>query len=524
MIYSIKKIFITLRDFVGHSYKEYKTEKSNLDIKLRENYNFELNKIWYVKEKEDHIRINDSEIQFINLSYDEKSLNGFQYLLEEFSNSYICLNIIKADKSNLHEKLKEQLNILYEKKIKINSSGMFSNQTFIDNEIITLENKIKEVLKKESIFYIKVIAGLLKNEFDIKKLNLFSSIFSINIFPLIFKQYNSIKEFFIFTSKKFNQYNFINNLNCINLFEIINKSFIGGIFIGHEINTNQPIFEDIFLNENYNSVIIAKSGAGKSFLTKMLIKRYLFNKINVITFDCENEYTKLCNEFDGVNISEDDVYKIDTFMKENENIDYLKSMLPIIFENKAELEEVQYCLYNMKSYKDLNKCIKNLSSISKHKLLMNFQPTKGKKSFNNNFINFNITGDNLKIILYKIVAYSLSRNTGKTILFIDEAHKVMDDENVAKYIRQVAKRGRKYDLGITIISQDILDFIQNKWSKAVISNATTKFLLKQESINIPLINKIFNIQGYDEFLKNTKVGSGLMIKNNKVRKVIFDNI
>ena len=75
----------------------------------------------------------------------------------------------------------------------------------------------------------------------------------------------------------------------------------------------------------------------------------------------------------------------------------------------------------------------------------------------------------------------------KRILVVDEAWHLMKDENSASFLFGVAKRARKYWLGLTTITQDVDDFMKSKYGKPIISNSSLQFLLKQSPATIDVI-------------------------------------
>jgi type IV secretory pathway VirB4 component len=96
------------------------------------------------------------------------------------------------------------------------------------------------------------------------------------------------------------------------------------------------------------------------------------------------------------------------------------------------------------------------------------------------------------------------------ILVIDEAWTMMQHEDSAKFIFGIAKRGRKYYLGLTTISQDVDEFLASKYGKAVVTNSSLQFLLKQSPAAIDIIEKTFNLSsGERSFVLSAKTGEGL---------------
>lgn len=87
---------------------------------------------------------------------------------------------------------------------------------------------------------------------------------------------------------------------------------------------------------------------------------------------------------------------------------------------------------------------------------------------------------------------------------------MMKYQESAQFIYSIAKRARKYYLGLTTISQDIDEFIGSPYGHAIINNTSLSFLMKQHPANIEGIAKLFNLtQAEKYFLLNCEVGEGL---------------
>ncbi len=98
----------------------------------------------------------------------------------------------------------------------------------------------------------------------------------------------------------------------------------------------------------------------------------------------------------------------------------------------------------------------------------------------------------------------------RRIMVVDEAWWMMQYEDSARFLYGLAKRARKYFLGLTIISQDVEDFLSNKYGKAVVSNSAMQVLLKQSTSSIEVISEVFNLTEQEKYLLlNASVGEGL---------------
>jgi hypothetical protein len=73
----------------------------------------------------------------------------------------------------------------------------------------------------------------------------------------------------------------------------------GGVLYGHNTKTHGLVLWDRFACENYNQVILAKSGAGKSYLAKLELLRWLYRGVQVAVIDPEDEYRRLADAVGG---------------------------------------------------------------------------------------------------------------------------------------------------------------------------------------------------------------------------------
>jgi len=101
-------------------------------------------------------------------------------------------------------------------------------------------------------------------------------------------------------------------------------------------------------------------------------------------------------------------------------------------------------------------------------------------------------------------------------MVIDEAWIMMKHEDSASFLYGLAKRARKYYLGITNITQDVDDFLRSEYGKPIITNSSLQLLLKQSPANIDMVGKAFNLTGVEKsYLLEAGVGQGLFIAGLK---------
>ena len=83
-------------------------------------------------------------------------------------------------------------------------------------------------------------------------------------------------------------------------------------------------------------------------------------------------------------------------------------------------------------------------------------------------------------------------NLKKRLLLVDEAWWLMKSEDGASFLFGIAKRCRKYFLGLTTITQDVGDFLNSPYGKPIITNSSMQFLLKQSPATIDAVMQTFN--------------------------------
>ena len=98
----------------------------------------------------------------------------------------------------------------------------------------------------------------------------------------------------------------------------------------------------------------------------------------------------------------------------------------------------------------------------------------------------------------------------KRILVVDEAWYLMQYDDSAAFLRGIIKRGRKYYLGVTTITQDVDDFLNTPYGKEIVTNSSIQILLKQHSAAIDLIGETFYLsEGEKQLLLSADKGEGI---------------
>lgn len=338
-----------------------------------------------------------------------------------------------------------------------------------------------------------------------------------------------------------------------------------GILYGVNRHNDSLIIFDRFSLENANSVVFAKSGAGKSYAVKLEILRSMMLGTEVIIIDPENEYEDLARTVDGtyLRVSLTSDQRINPFdlptLNANEdpkellrsNIITLHGLLNLMLSkltpeeeglmDKALLdtyalkgitmdtpnpgtiepptmEDLQAILSNMKGGETLAQRLQKYTTGTFSGLFN--KPTN--VNFNSGLTVFCIRDleDALRpIAMYIILNYiwnTVRSSLKKRLLVIDEAWSLMQYEDSARFLYGLVKRARKYYLGITTITQDVEDFVTSNYGRPIITNSSMQLLLKQSPTAIEKLEQVFNLTQAERYLLlNANVGQGLFFAGLK---------
>lgn len=331
-----------------------------------------------------------------------------------------------------------------------------------------------------------------------------------------------------------------------------------GILYGINQHNGSLIIFDRFSLENANSLVLGKSGGGKSFLVKLEALRSLMLGTEIIIIDPESEYKTLCETVGGEYISFSgstntfiNPFDISQTAEEGENvlsqkILSLHGLLKVIMgelspQESALLDSALVATYEARGITqdpksqtqtpplmdDLYQKLKSMSEPEAKNLairierfvkgslagLFNKQSTMNIK---NPFTVFSLREleEELRPIAMHIVLdfiwTRVRKDVRRRLLIVDEAWYLMKYEDSANFLFSIAKRARKYALGLTTITQDTEDFLTSEYGKAVVTNSSIQILLKQSPAAIDIVSKTFNLsQGERYLLLNSTVGQGL---------------
>ena len=330
-----------------------------------------------------------------------------------------------------------------------------------------------------------------------------------------------------------------------------------GVLYGINRHNNSLIIFDRFTLENANSVVFAKSGSGKSYMVKLEALRYLMFGTDVIVIDPENEYKSLCESVGGsyLEISLNSDKRINPFdlpiSQEESGEDVLRSNVASLHglvnlmvsgltpEEDALVDKALYETYALKDItidpesqknepplmQDFYNVLSNMQGseslrarLSKYTegTFANLYNQKTNFELKPGFVVFSVRDleEQLRpIAIYTVLNYIWTKVRTvrrQRLMIVDEAWWMMQYEDSAKFLHGLAKRARKYKLGLTIISQDVEDFLGSRYGKSVVANSSMQVLMKQSTASIELVAQVFNLtEGEKYLLLESDVGEGL---------------
>ncbi len=329
-----------------------------------------------------------------------------------------------------------------------------------------------------------------------------------------------------------------------------------GILYGINEHNGSLIVFDRFALENANSVVFAKSGAGKSYMVKLEALRSLMFGTEILVIDPEKEYQPLAEAIGGdyIAFSPTSPAKINPFdlsgtYEEGENelalkILSLHTFFKVIAGGLTAAEDALLDRALIETYRrkgitqdpathtqaapilgDLYEVLrempegKSLSDRVEQYVVGSLKGIFDQPStvdIKNTFTVFSTRDleDAIRpVAMYLILDYiwtRIRRELKKRILIVDEAWYLMQHPDSAAFIYSIAKRARKYYLGLTTITQDVADFLKSDYGRAIVTNSSIQILLKQHPAAISQVAETFYLsEGEKRLLLAANIGEGL---------------
>ena len=327
-----------------------------------------------------------------------------------------------------------------------------------------------------------------------------------------------------------------------------------GVLYGINMHNNGLVIFDRFSLENANMVVFAKSGAGKSFTVKLEALRSMMMGADVIIIDPENEYQRLAEAVGGsyIQLSLNSPVRINPFdlprvIDSDDAEDALRANLVTLHgllrlmlgggqvmpngmtmaalspSEEADLDQALIDTYaragitsDPLTHNSVPPTIGDLYETLLHMGGSGPQLAQRLRKYttgtfagifsqqsnidiNNTMVVFNIRDleDELRpVAMYIVLSYIWNKARSeqkKRLLIVDEAWQLMKYDDSANFLFSLAKRARKYYLGLTTISQDVEDFMSSKMGRAIVANSSMQLLLKQSSSAVDILGDVFKL-------------------------------
>lgn len=338
-----------------------------------------------------------------------------------------------------------------------------------------------------------------------------------------------------------------------------------GILYGVNMHNNGLVIFDRFSLENANLVVFAKSGAGKSFAVKLEALRSMMIGSEIVIIDPENEYQKMCDAVGGsyIRLSLNSDVRINPFdlpkvIDSEDANDALRSNLVTLHglfrlmlggsdgsaglsaAEEADLDQALIDTYarvgitsDPLTHRGTPPTILNLYDTLVHMggtgpalaqrlrkytsgTFAGIFSQQSNVDINNQMVVFNIRDleDELRPVAMYIVlshVWNIVRAEQKRrLLIVDEAWQLMKYEDSANFLFSLAKRARKYYLGLTTITQEVEDFMSSKMGRAIVANSSMQLFLKQSPSAVDILADVFKLTTEEKKrLANFPIGQGL---------------
>ncbi len=360
----------------------------------------------------------------------------------------------------------------------------------------------------------------------------------------------------------------MNSSPCASSYPFISSELSSdtGVLYGINRHNNSLVIFDRFSLPNANSVVFATSGAGKSYAIKLEVLRSLMQGTDVIIIDPEMEYKYLSDAVGGtyIDVSLSSESKINPFdlprphRGETERpadtirsaVITLKGLVRLMlgdldrdedsivdralietYRKKDITAESDLATVEAPTMQDLQEVLEGMDG-AQNLVVRLKKYTEGtfagfvnyptNLDLRNQLVVFSVRDleDELKpIAIYTIVNYIwnvVRSELKKRLLVIDEAWWLLQREDSAKFVYALVKRCRKYYLGITTITQDVEDFLNSPYGRAIVTNSAIQLLLRQSPAAVATVAKTFNLtEGEKYLLLDSEVGEGIFFAGDK---------
>lgn len=581
-MFNLRKKISNFKPIKNWKRQQLKKKLTNQSIHIAYGEQDQLDMISYagLKEESSYLQINDRYVRTLFVSgYPYVASTGWLSMLINFNHDIdISYHIEQVDPLIALPKLNRKITELESTKRTMLKEGRVIGSEITDplDSAMELKDKIQRGMEKlfQVSIYMTISADSL-SELN-KTTKLLETVMQTRLFyikPATFQQIEALQSILPRSQNLLAQKRNLDSSSAALTFPFVSSELVqeSGILYGINKSNNSLVIIDRFSLNNANSIIFAQSGSGKSYTAKVEILRHLMQGTKVIIIDPEREYKQLAKSVDGTYIklsssSKEKInpfeYSMHTVTGDNNLSEHIQDLTELISlmvgsltsEERASVDRALLLTYkeaklttrqNAKrskatTYPLLKDFYKNLK-VMKHKDLCDRLErfVKGSLStvfdsqtnikLDNRLIVFDIKdlNESIRSIMMMVVANfvnnEVKQNPQKRMLVIDEGWMLLQEPESARFISGLVRRARKYYLGVTIITQQANDFLNQEYGKAIASQSSLRVLMRQDTTTIKKVADEFHLSAYEQhYLLTCDRGEALLIadQNHVAVKVV----
>jgi len=580
-MFNLKKKISNIKPIKKWKRRQLKKRLTNQAINIAYGQQDQLDLISYagMKEEASFLQINDRYVRTLFISgYPYVAATGWLSMLINFNHNIdISYHIEQVDPLTAIPKLIRKITELESTKRTMLKEGRVIGSEITDPLESAMELKDKIQRGMEKLFQISIymtISAERVNELN-KITKLLETVMQTRLFyikPATFQQIEGLQSILPRSENKLAQKRNLDSSSAALTFPFVSSELVqeSGILYGINKSNNSLVIIDRYSLNNANSIIFAQSGSGKSYTAKVEILRHLMQGTKVIIIDPEREYKQLAASVNGtyIKLSSSSKEKINPFeysqhsvTDENNLTEHIQDLTELISlmvgsltsEERASVDRALLLTYKKMGlttrkgaklkkakYPLLKDFYKNLKAM-KHKDLCDRLErfVKGSLStvfdsqtnikLDNRLIVFDIKdlNESIRSIMMMVVANFVNNevkgNPQKRMLVIDEGWLLLQEPESARFISGLVRRARKYYLGVTIITQQANDFLNQEYGKAIASQSSLRILMRQDTTTIKKVASEFHLSAYEQhYLLTCDRGEALLIadQNHVAVKVV----
>ncbi len=530
-------------------------------------------------EESTYLQIGDTFVRTLFISgYPYVANVGWLNMLINFNHDLdISYHIEHVDPLMALPKLNRKITELESTKRSMLKAGKVIGSEITDPLESAMELKDKIQRGQEKLFQISIYMTLSADSLEElnKTTQVIETIMASRMFYIktaTFQQLEGLQSILPRGENQLNQKRNLDSSSAALTFPFVSSELVqeSGILYGINKSNNSLVIVDRFSLNNANSIIFAQSGSGKSYTAKVEILRQLMQQTKVIVIDPEREYKQLAKSVKGTYIrlsatSKEKInpfdFSLKSFTGQNGLAEHIQDLTEIISLMARSLTDEERAVVDkalIETYKQFGISMRkrNYEADQKFPLLKDFYKVLKKMKqkelchrldkfvsgslssvfdsqtnvdLSNRLVIFDIKDldESLRQIMILVTANfvhsEVKSNPQKRILVIDEAWLLLQHEESARFLAGLVRRARKHYLGVTLISQQANDFLNQEYGRAIASQSSLRILMKQDTTSIKKVVQEFNLSEYEQqFLLTCDRGEALIIadQNHVAVKIV----